>query len=65
MLLSLYYTEDDTEDRNNWRRKIRSGDPGWLMGKAKEEDSDVAIIAFSGNKTKAAMVVFRIFLNRI
>ena len=20
-------TEDDTEDRNNWRRKIRCGDP--------------------------------------
>ena len=25
-------TEEDTEDRNNWRRKIRCGDP--LMGKA-------------------------------
>ena len=28
--------EEDTEDRNNWRRKIRCGDPRW--GKPKEEE---------------------------
>ena len=29
-------TEEDTVDRNNWRRKIRCGDPGWE--KPKEEE---------------------------
>ena len=32
-------TEDDTEDRNNWRWKIRCGDPWWE--KLKEEDEEV------------------------
>ena len=29
-------TEEDTVDRNNWRMKIRCGDPWWE--KPKEED---------------------------
>ena len=29
-------TEEDTEDRNNWRRKILCGDPWWE--KPKEEE---------------------------
>ena len=26
-MADLEVTEEDTEDRNNWRRKIRCGDP--------------------------------------
>ena len=31
-------TEKDTVDRNNWRRKIRCGDPWWEKPKEEEED---------------------------
>ena len=34
-------TEEDTEDRNNWRWKIRCGDPWWE--KLKEEESSIHI----------------------
>ena len=31
-------TEEDTEDRNNWRRKIRCGDHRWEKPKEEEEE---------------------------
>ena len=31
-------TEEDTVDRNNWKRKIRCGDPWWEKPKEEEED---------------------------
>ena len=30
-------TEEDTEDRNNWRWKIRCGDPRWEKPKEEED----------------------------
>ena len=30
-------TEEDTEDRINWRRQIRCGDPWWEKPKQEEE----------------------------
>ena len=30
-------TEEDTEDRNNWKWKIRCGDPWWEKPKKEEE----------------------------
>ena len=35
-------TEEDTEDRNNWRWKIRCGDPLWE--KPEEEDSTLGSV---------------------
>ena len=34
-------TEEDTVDRNNWRRKIRCGDPCWEKPKEEEEESSL------------------------
>ena len=31
-------TEEDTVDINNWRRKIRCGDPWWEKPKEEAED---------------------------
>ena len=28
-MVEVEVTEEDTEDRNNWRSKIRCGDPWW------------------------------------
>ena len=39
-------TEEDTVDRNNWRRKIRCGDPWWE--KPKEEEVD--LIFWNGSR---------------
>ena len=36
-------TEEDTVDRNNWRRKIRCGDPWWEKPKEEEEEVGVAM----------------------
>ena len=32
-------TKDDSEDRNNWRWKIRCGDPCWKKPKVEVVDS--------------------------
>ena len=34
-------TEEDTENRNSWRRKIRCGDPWWEKPKEEEEDGAI------------------------
>ena len=35
-------TEEDTEDRSNWRWKIRCGDLWWE--KPKEEEEDITVV---------------------
>ena len=50
-------TEDDTEDRNSWRWKIRCGHPWWE--KLKEEEEEVMwMINVSHVSTFRADVVF-------
>ena len=34
-------TEEDTVDRNNWRSKIRCGDPRWEKPKYEEEEDAI------------------------
>ena len=36
-MVEVEVTEEDTEDRNNWRWKIRCGDPRWE--KLEEEEN--------------------------
>ena len=44
-------TEEDTVDRNNWRWKIRCGDPWWE--KPKEEEGGIQILqSFSCTRSR-------------
>ena len=58
-------TEEDTVDRNNWRRKIRCGDPRWEKPKEEEETKDNTqgkVFHFQTNTP--SMCAYRLCANR-
>ena len=44
-MVEVELTEEDTEVRNNWRRKIRCDDPGWEKPREEVLNKDCYIMA--------------------
>ena len=44
VMAEVKVTEEDTEDRNNWRLTIRCGDPWWEKPKEEEKERPQRIV---------------------